>query len=338
MATTEQIESCKASLERVQNFEASSLARVEDLGRELNFAIVVSDTERLIALYRRLPVSILSDLPGGNLDQIKRWADAEYNRFEQIMKFSAATQNAGDTRNTLITQMQSAYDTAFSNLWQYIAFGVARATDTTVLETEARATLQDIRDKADTISAELAEHQQGADAILANIKRVAAEAGVSQQAEHFKQEADRHETAAATWETTMLNRAKWVGGFAILSIFLHKIPWIGPTTNIESAQLISSKILIFIVLGYLLVLAAKNFLSHKHNAVVNRHRQNALLTYRALADAAHERGAEDIVLAHAASCIFAPQDTGYSKGGESSSSSRSILELLTRTSAKESAS
>ena len=44
----------------------------------------------------------------------------------------------------------------------------------------------------------------------------------------------------------------------------------------------------------------------------NRHRQNALLTYRALVAAAGEHETEDIVLAHAAVCIFAPQETGYS--------------------------
>jgi hypothetical protein len=52
---------------------------------------------------------------------------------------------------------------------------------------------------------------------------------------------------------------------------------------------------------------------HRHNAVVNKHRQNALLTYRALVEAGSEGGTRDIVLTHAASCIFAPQDTGFTK-------------------------
>jgi hypothetical protein len=164
---------------------------------------------------------------------------------------------------------------------------------------------------------------------------MAAEVGVTVQAQYFKDEADKHEAAANTWEGRVLKAAIVVAAFAVLTLFLHKISWIAPTNSIESAQLISSKLLIFAVLSYMLLLGARNYLSHKHNAVVNRHRQNALLTYKALADAAQAKGAEDIVLAHAASCIFAPQETGYSKGGaESGGGSKSVLELLTKATAR----
>jgi hypothetical protein len=78
---------------------------------------------------------------------------------------------------------------------------------------------------------------------------------------------------------------------------------------------------------------AKNFLSHKHNSIVNKHRQNALMTYSALADAASSEEAKDIVLNHAASCIFSPQETGYIKN-ESAGNNKSIVELLPKTTMK----
>lgn len=82
-------------------------------------------------------------------------------------------------------------------------------------------------------------------------------------------------------------------------------------------------------------MAARNYATHKHNAVVNRHRQNALLTYRALVAAAGEKGTEDVVLAHAASCIFSPQDTGFSGArGEANPGTRAVLELLTKSTPK----
>lgn len=97
------------------------------------------------------------------------------------------------------------------------------------------------------------------------------------------------------------------------------------------SQLITSKVLIFTVLGYLLIMAARNYGIHKHNAVVNRHRQNALLTYRALVTASEDSGTQDIVLAHAASCIFSPQETGFAHGkSDGTTGSRSVLELLTK--------
>jgi cobalamin biosynthesis protein CbiD len=121
----------------------------------------------------------------------------------------------------------------------------------------------------------------------------------------------------------------------VFSLFLHRIDWIKPASNADVFQLITSKILIFTVLGYLLIMAAKNYTTHKHNAVVNRHRQNALLTYRALVTAAEDTGTQDIVLAHAASCIFSPQETGFSHGrSDSTTGSKSVLELMTKGASK----
>ena len=217
-----------------------------------------------------------------------------------------------------------------------IAYGVARITDTTLLETQARATIQSIKDQSEKLTSQLLAAKTDADNALAEIRAVAAEQGVSQQAIHFKQEAEAQETLAATWLTYTYWFAGAVGGFAVLSLFLHKIDWIRPESTAEMFQLISSKLLIFAVLGYLLLMASRNYSTHKHNAVVNRHRQNALLTYRSLVEASGGAGTEDIVLAHAASCIFSPQETGFSHGkGEAASGSRSVLELLTKSASKE---
>lgn len=120
-----------------------------------------------------------------------------------------------------------------------------------------------------------------------------------------------------------------------LRTLCERLYWIKPSKNAEMFQLITSKVLIFTVLGYLLIMAAKNYTTHKHNAVVNRHRQNAVLTYQALVAAAENSGTQDIVLAHAASCIFSPQETGFAHGkGDTGSGPKSVLELLTKGASK----
>ena len=54
-------------------------------------------------------------------------------------------------------------------------------------------------------------------------------------------------------------------------------------------------------------LFAKVFISHKHNAIVNRHRQNALLTYKALVEAAGDTPNREVIFVQAAACIFNPK-------------------------------
>lgn len=332
MATEEMLKETRKSLERMQKFDAGLLSRVEDFGQQLNFSAVVEPARRLISIYTRIPITVVDDLTDQLCNQLKGTADADFNRLSQIMQFDGNQQNAAQQRKQLIAGVESAYEQTFNTLWNFIAYGVARVTDTSLLETEARATLQQIRDGSNALVGELAANKKSADEILSNVQKVAAEQGVSQQASYFKTQADEHVIEAECWA----KRIGWAAGvtcaFAVLSIFLHKIPFLTPQNTYEASQLITSKILVFAVLGFLLGLASKNYMSHRHNAVVNRHRQTALLTYRSLADAAKDEGARDIVIAHAASCIFSPQDTGYAK--TEIAGSKSILELLTKSAPK----
>jgi hypothetical protein len=338
MSTPQNLKETKEALDRMQKFECKSLARIEDLGREMNFSLAVEPAERLVELYKRVPVSILDDLTDEQLNQIKGLSQADFNIINEILTFTPTRGDAAAHRNNLMTTLQKRRDQTFGGLWQFVAYGLARVTDTGVLETEARAMMQEIKDRSTELEKKLLADKVAAENALAAIRAVAAEQGVSQEAEHFKREADQQEDSAASWLFRAYCFASAVVGFAILSIFLHKIPWIAPNSIQESIQLFGSKILIFSTLLYLLILAARNYSSNKHNAVVNRHRQNALLTYKALTTAAAEGSSADIILANAAACIYSPQETGYSsaaKDGGGSTTPRSVLELFTKASTKD---
>lgn len=335
MATEKAYTTCIEALERIQTFDPETLGRVDDLGRQMNFAEAVKPAEAIIAVYKRIPISALPDFTDSQLNAILSQANADYNVFKQILDFNAASGDAVSTRTNILNNIKLRRDQVFEQLWQYVAYGVARITDTSLLETQARATIQGIEDQAAKLTEQLSKAKSDADSALAAIRSVASEQGVSQQAIYFKDEAQAQETLAEKWLTNTYRFAAGLGVFAILSLFLHKFDWIKPSNNAEMFQLITSKVLIFTVLGYLLIMAARNYTTHKHNAVVNRHRQNALLTYRALVTAAEDGGTQDIVLAHAASCIFSPQETGFAHGkGDTGTGSKSVLELLTKGASK----
>lgn len=335
MATESVLKTCTESLTRIQKFKASTLSREDDLGKQMCFAEAVKPAEAIVAVYKRIPLSSLPDFADVQLNAIHGQANSDFNVFKQILDFNAAAGDAVGTRSSILAQLQVRRDQLFEQVWQFVAYGVARATDTSLLETQARATIQTIEDQAEKLTVQLGQAKTDADLALAAIRAVASEQGVSQQAHYFKEEAQSQDTLAEKWLTYIYRSAMAVGGFAVLSLFLHKLPWIRPENAFEAVQLITSKILIFAVLGFLLVLAAKNYATHKHNSVVNKHRQNALLTYRALVEAATGDGTEDIVLAHAAACIFSPQETGFSQGrGDGASGSKSVLELFTKGASK----
>lgn len=324
------------SLRRIQEFDAQTLPREKELGSEVNFLEAVEPADRLISLYKRLSVSALDDLSSNALQQIKDRANADYAIFKQILDFTISQQNPTDARNSIIQQLINSYDPSFQALHPYIAYSLHRSADFQRLDSDARATMQSISDRATKIEEQLLGHEKEAQRVLFEIRSVAAEEGVTQQSTHFRAEADRHETEADNWRDRTIYLAIGLGFYAVCSVFIHKIPFLAPTSTYETIQLAVSKILIFSVLAYMLFLAARNFLNHKHNAIVNRHRQNALMTHRALIEAAGDHGIREAIMVQAAGCIFSPQPTGYTTttGTPDGQTSKPVIELLSRTATK----
>lgn len=334
-------EEAEASLVRMQRFDVSHLPREGDLGSELNFADAVTPAQKLVDLYKRLSPTALQDFPDEALVQIRDQANADHKLLDQALTFKAAQQNPHNARTAIISSIASAYGPAFLRLHPYISYSLHRSADFQRLDQEARAALQGVEDRAAKVSQQLEAHERDAARVLEEIRKVAAEEGVTQQSIHFRSEGDHHESEAEKWRRLTIKLAWGLGVYAFLSMFLHKLPWLAPSSTYEAFQLGLSKVLIFAVITYMLYLSARNFLSHKHNSIVNRHRQNALMTHKALVEAASESGVREAIMVQAASCIFSPQSTGYTLGRAEgdAGSAKSIVEILSKpiaSSAKES--
>ncbi len=326
------LENAINSLTRMQSFDVGTLPREAELGKSYSFHNAVEPATRIVELFKRLSPEALDDFGATQLNQLQDQADACFNLFESVLAFDAKQGNAHDVQQKLIQQIEAAYQGAFNVLLPLVGYSLHKSADFQRLDSEARAALQKIKDEANEITGSLEQQQTDAEGALEAIRTVAAEQGVTQQAIYFKDEADQNTTDAETWRERTIKIAWWLGGYAVLSLGIHKIPFIAPMNTYETVQMAISKILIFAVISFVLYLSAKNFLSHKHNAVVNRHRQNALMTYKALVEAAGEKQqASDAVLVHAASCIYAPQPTGYSPSGDGSGQgAKSVIELLSK--------
>lgn len=306
-------EDTKSLLKRLHEYDISTLPRREDLGNELNFEEAVEPAKKVLALYRNIPTDQIDQIPEASLATLENQARQTVDLLEKIATFSASVSNAPSIRTNLIQQMSARYDESFNNLYQLIAYLATRQIDLGALETEAREKITAIEVLAKSVESELLQTTQEAKDALNEARRVAAEQGVSQQAHYFKEESDAHTEGAESWLKYTVVTAIALAVYAGATAFIHKIDFLAPQNTYETVQLAISKVLVFGVIAYMLVLCARTYTAHRHNSVVNKHRQNALLTYSALAEASTPDGARDIVLSHAAACIFAPQDTGFSK-------------------------
>ncbi|MEW8052197.1 MAG: hypothetical protein AB2792_13380 [Candidatus Thiodiazotropha sp.] len=321
----------KESLERIQAFDVATLPREAELGSKFNFNEVVQPANILVDLFKRLSVVALQDFPDNFLTQIRDNSNNNYKLFTQVLEFDPEQQDPVAVRNSLITNIENAYQPAFQALHQHIAYSLHRSADFQRLDSDARATLQSIEDKSLEISKSLENHEKDAKVVLDEIRRVAAEEGVTKQAAHFNAEYEHHSQEAEKWQVRTAKLAIALGVFALISLFLHKIPFLKPENTYDAVQLSISKFLVFFVIAYMLFLSAKNFMNHKHNSIINKHRQNALMTHSALVEASGNEGVRDAVLLQASSCIFSPQSTGYAASSDSDlSHQKSMIEILSK--------
>jgi len=330
--TNNLIEEARESLERVQNFNANDLVQSRRLG-ESSFDRAVEPAQKVILLFKQLPATTLDYLGDEELTVVKSQANSIYQIFSEIQKFDL---NAGDVfnrQNQTIDYLRNAYQGHFTRLHPLISYSIARTANFNELVENGRAAVQEIRDKTEKLMDEIEGQRSEAKKILDEVRKTAAEHGVTQEAMYFKEEADLHQIEAKEWRIRTNIMAIAVGAYGIATLFFHKVAWLTPQNTYETVQFTVGKVLIFFILVYMLALCAKNFLSNRHNEIVNRHRQNSLMTYRTLVAAGGTPEARDSILNHAAASVYRLHDTGYAKSGNSSgSSSSSIVEMLPRTS------
>ena len=313
MATPQEtpLQQTKKSLERMQQFDTSKMPRTEELGSAMNFQDAVDPANRLLDLYKQLAVGALEQFPDDVLQRIKQQADSDYNTLDSVLKF-----NPGRTKGERDQQVQlirNAYQPAFQALHPFISYSTRTATDFSRLEREARAHLQSATDSTEALQAQLEKQRAEMDEALNAVRKTAEEQGVSQQAIYFKTAADEFEVEAAKWLTRTVWLTVALALYAIVTLFLHKWTFLAPANVYATGQRAVSKALVFVTLSFVMLLSAKNYLANRHNSVVNRHRQNSLITYRAIVEAAGDKANRDVVLTKAAECIFSAQPTAFSK-------------------------
>lgn len=157
---------------------------------------------------------------------------------------------------------------------------------------------------------------------------------VSREAKHFDGEVEEYALLSRIWLSCTIISVLIFVVFAIPGFFEWVVSVTSPSTfaalnSIESESkgilgvpltYLLSKIVTLGALSFVVGICAKNFVSNRHNTVLNRHRSKALMTFEALAQSAFTDTSRDVILHHAANCIFNPQDTGFGRVGESSPS------------------
>jgi hypothetical protein len=319
MATLEQEANTRNQLKNllaeVSSIQAGDLVRSAELGPGLNFENGVIFFSRTLRLLHSLDDANLEDVPYQKLEPLRAQVQQARDVFNEVKDFNLTKfpNNPIAQRDSIVNRVRDQYDQLFESAAPIIAYTIRKGTDFAKLEEQGRAALSRIDSFAEEQKKALEAARASAEQLLEDVRRFAREAGVSQHAIHFKEEADQNQQDAGKWliATVWLGVSTLAVGLGFVFIYFRTLTTWSPTQNL---QISISKIIIFSVLLTATLWAGKTYRALRHNAIVNRHRQNALTTFQTFAEAAIDPATKDAILLQSTQCIFSPQQTGYISG------------------------
>jgi len=193
----------------------------------------------------------------------------------------------------------------------------------TKFDDAAKSRLDDISNTTSKIDALYGEAKNAVD----NTVVLSVVQAGKKQASFFSQSAEKYKTASRWWLGVIAAILVFIG---ILSFcFSPHLPDIFTTEKYKIIYFFITKFTLIGTLIYALFFAFKNHNANKHNSILNKHRADSLLTYKAILDVA---GADkqDIILTQISDCMFKHQDTGFGKPDDSGLSSEQMINLFSK--------
>lgn len=304
-------------LKKIANIDVDSLGRSDDLGPQINFDDIVPDLDALLQPFRDLESRNFDALSASDLNHINTQADSVIEVVTEIQNFSiSGSPSPSSTAEDIKTRAKNLYDQVIHHLLRSLVFTATQSTNYASLEREAQGLVANIRATIGGFESDLSVKKAEIDNALEDIKRQAAEAGAAQTAIHFREAADHHKCQSHKWMIATRVFLGVVLGSTFLFVILALL--LEPPSVGKAVQVIAAKIVFLSAATFGLVWCARNYKSHKHNQVVNEHRQHALSTFQTFADGARTDSVREAVLLAGAQAAFIGRPTGY-EGGESDS-------------------
>ena len=283
----------RSELGKLNSLDANELVRADELGQDSDFQDGLSYFQRILRLFRDLSEVNLDMLSIRSLQSLLSVAQEARKTIED---FPLSTHSKKQTphRSHQIQRLSYQYHSWYTEAAPVIAYSAWQNADI--------------------------------DRLKQDLRSVAAKVGVAHHALHFRNEANQHDKDARKW--------LWVvGGLAVLTVGLSGLylyQALEPTElgTPQAIQLAVVKVLLFSFFFGAVVWAARVYRSHRHNFVVNQHRQNALTSFETFVEAAGDDQTKSAVLMEATRCIFSPQASGYADSPAADPSTPRIMEII----------
>ena len=321
-------------------FEPETFARTEKLGEDWGFSELVPAIRLIHALLKEMASLPLDKLRAHIRDELLPITQGLHKLREEVMAFDSVPSeqlpNPMAQRQELLERADKLAIQAFGVFSPLVAYLSAVSDDREKhadfreeAVRETRQILQSLRQDAESTRSEKEDIIRQANAALETVRAASADVGVSKHAVHFLQEADRHQKSSRLWLKATITLTVFAFVLSGLSLW-HSL--CTPETFPDSLPATLSKLALLAVAYYAVIWAARVYRSERHNAVINRHRHNALKSFQTFADGSRDETTKDAVLLRATDSIFSHQPSGFSDKAQESGNPK-ILEVFRNLSA-----
>ena len=303
------LKTAKQWLNKLAPYDANSLARVDDLSKNINFSETVPYFQLMIDIVKQLEGRDIDRLPSTYLDNISTACTRLSALIDRVTGFDINQNTPADVCNNIIQNIKDAYDDVIEPLIGPLSFTSIQATDYAKIEREAKGYNSTMKEEHDSLLLFIEKAKGDATKALAAVQEQAAQAGVSTNAQIFNNDAKAHGDKAKTWfkATVVVS-----GVTLLLAAFLFTIGFFHtPETTPQAIQYIVNKLILLSALSFGIFWCARNYKAEKHNEILNQHRANALMTFRAFYEGTSESHVKDAILLQAAQAAFSPRPTGF---------------------------
>jgi hypothetical protein len=333
MATKQQkdelIASIKDRFKTILSYDLErELIRKNDLGSTIGFEPIRETLIKILNVVHKLNSIDLTRITFSQLTLFNDALGKPHSYLLRIAKFNIEIVGAPQAeRNRIITGFEEASDKFIDAAGPILWSNYIEEPDDNI-HSQLAELISDVRNDSDNARKDaqikLAEINQ----VLENAKSAAGKIGVASHAMVFKVEAEFHSEEAKKWLGYTRNIMIAAAVIALFFLILMFLP-IFQNVNVNPVQFTISKVVILTIFFIGISLCNRNYKAHKHNSIVNKHRQNALSTFETFVKAADsDEQTKNAVLLQTTQSIFASQNTGYNSAENDSDVSSKIIEIV----------
>lgn len=303
------IQSITIDINNLADVDADSLGRSAELSPDINFEETVPYFGEMLSCVRELGQRDLSHLPAPTLQDIANACKQLEKCVTRVREFVIAQDPVGEC-NQIKSEIFKSHEVVVGKLLLPLAFTATQTADYERLYRDAEGYIGTIKAEVEQFAAHMESVRRQARDALDSVLDQAALAGASSNALIFRTNADQHRDSATTWY-----KLTWV--FLVMT-FLAALGavWMAigsppPPTTGSAIQLVFAKLVVLSTLSFGLFWASRNYKAQKHNETLNRHRANALSTFRTFVEGTADPAIKDAILLQASQAAFAGRPTGY---------------------------